>query len=275
MGGAGIVCIHVGNEHTMKHWSRVAALACGIILHVGAAPALAAGPGGGGGGGGAGGGGGGGGTVPVLVNYKITGTVSPEPGCANGTLGSDVCQTFVPGSPFTLTYTVNLATTASLQNATQPCATNSVTNTFLTTKAAAVYSKAVTNFNLQLASGVSYVAPDADITIENDVCLAGGVQATDLYQIYAKSVTPVVPPGIAPFAANTSFALILADQATVGLTPLVPPTALTSLNLATAAPEAHLLEYNVVSTQLLFRFATVGFVTFHIAFTTSTLEIVP
>jgi len=285
MGGAGIVYSHVGDEHTMKHWSRVAAFACGIVLHVGAAPALAAGPGGGGGGGGGAGGGGGGGTAPVLVNYKITGTIGAPGGCSGGVVQpgfQEICPAFPTGTPYTLTFTVNVSTQAGLQNDNNQWCGTSTTNPTAqinTTRTVALFSKAIENFNLQLANGVSYVGPgpSGDVSLENDTCLAGGVAAWDTYTVNAKSVNgPNLFPSFSSGTATVSYVLFLAEMASI-VDPRypLPPALLSSLNLATAAPETHLLLANNLRHAIEFRFPTAASPSWGVGLQITTFEVVP
>ena len=76
--------------------------------------------------------------------------------------------------------------------------------------------------------------------------------------------------------ATVSFVLALADMASVvdPNSPL-PPTALTSLSLPTAAPEAHLLQDNSRLTAIMFRFPTVGQASWGVGLPISTWEVVP
>jgi hypothetical protein len=269
----------------MKIRYGLSGLLAGVVVLATAVSAVAAGGGGAGGGGpgggGGGAGGGGGGTAPVLVNYKVTGTIQAPIGCQDG-LGADICQTFATGIPFTLTYTVDIAAKAGVQKFPQNCIASTAVDTnpgtISTTRTVAVFSKAVSNIDLELDNGVSYLGPgqSADVSLENDTCLAGGVAASDTYRIDAKNVVGlnVFPSFDGNNAAAVSFSLILNDQAGPGLAPL-PPTALTSLDLATAAPEAHLLQYNQVLASLSFRFPTVGVPSWTVGLTLATLEVVP
>jgi hypothetical protein len=248
-----------------------------VILTLGiASVAFAAGPGGGGGGAG-GGGAAGGGSQPQLVNYKVTGTVI-APACDS--IASDACIAFPNAEPFTLTYTVNLGTKPNLQNTPQSCVAGTAVDvggqTIQTTRTVALYSKAITNFLLVFDNGTRFSAPTADISIENDTCLAGGVNAYDSYRIEAKTITgtnifPSTPANLQP---SLGFRLGLVDQAGFGLAPL-PPNALASLDLATAAPEAHLLQYNGVSAVVTAKIPTIGIPEAISDLQLSTLEIVP
>ncbi len=258
-----------------------AAMAAGALM----VPALAAGPGGGGGGGGGTGGGGGGGSVPTVVNYKITGNILFTPALCSPTpqLGyAEFCAAFPTGTPFTLTFTVTTSTSAGLQNdGNFWCGTSSTdpSATIKTTRSVAVFSKAVSNINLQLANGISYVAPgqSGDISLENDTCLAGGVAAWDRYSLDAKSLTgPNSFPSYSNGTATVSLFMTLNDMANVSdpNSPL-PPTALTSLSLPAAAPEAHALQYNSAAVGIGFRFPLAGQVTVAVGLPISTWEVVP
>jgi hypothetical protein len=210
------------------------------------------------------------------VNYRVTGTIqgldalcnpSPHPGYA------DICPVFVTGTPFVLTYTVNLSTQAGFQTVSQNCL--GPNGQFATRETQAVYSKAVSNINLQLANGVSYIGKDADVSLINDLCLSGGISAWDFYRIDAKSVTgPNSFPSFSGGTATVSFFVALTNQAGVGLGPL-PPPALTTTDLSTAAPEAHLLQYTTVQLGLAFRFPTVGQPSWGVGLIPASFEVVP
>jgi hypothetical protein len=195
----------------------------------------------------------------------------------------EICAAFATGTPFTLTYTVNVSTQANLQNLKQDCAASLAVDTnpgtIQTTRTVALFSKAVSNINLQLANGVAYVGPgqSADVSLENDTCLASGVSAWDIYSINAQSLSgPNSFPSFSNGTATVSFVLALADMASVvdPNSPL-PPTALTSLSLPTAAPEAHLLQDNSRLTAIMFRFPTVGQASWGVGLPISTWEVVP
>jgi hypothetical protein len=262
-----------------KNFGYAAIIAAAMVAGALRVPALAAGgPGGGGGGGG-------GGSAPTLVNYKLTGTIVAPAGCNGGVqLGyQEICAAFATGTPFTLTYTVNVSTQANLQNLKQDCAASLAVDTnpgtIQTTRTVALFSKAVSNINLQLANGVAYVGPgqSADVSLENDTCLASGVSAWDIYSINAQSLSgPNSFPSFSNGTATVSFVLALADMASVvdPNSPL-PPTALTSLSLPTAAPEAHLLQDNSRLTAIMFRFPTVGQASWGVGLPISTWEVVP
>jgi hypothetical protein len=261
-----------------KNFGYAAIIAAAMVAGALPVPALAAGgPGGGGGGGG--------GSAPTLVNYKLTGTIVAPAGCNGGVqLGyQEICAAFATGTPFTLTYTVNVSTQANLQNLKQGCAASLAVDTnpgtIQTTRTVALFSKAVSNINLQLANGVAYVGPgqSADVSLENDTCLASGVSAWDIYSINAQSLSgPNSFPSFSNGTATVSFVLALADMASVvdPNSPL-PPTALTSLSLPTAAPEAHLLQDNSRLTAIMFRFPTVGQASWGVGLPISTWEVVP
>jgi hypothetical protein len=263
-----------------KNFGCAAIIAAAMVAGALAAPALAAG-----GTGGGGTGGGGGGTAPTLVNYKLTGTIVAPAGCSGGVqLGyQEICAAFATGTPFTLTYTVNVSTQANLQNFKQDCAASLAVDTnpgtIQTTRTVALFSKAVSNINLQLANGVAYVGPgqSADVSLENDTCLASGVSAWDIYSINAQSLSgPNSFPSFSNGTATISFVLALADMASVvdPNSPL-PPAALTSLSLPTAAPEAHLLQDNSRLTAIMFRFPTAGQASWGVGLPISTWEVVP
>jgi hypothetical protein len=264
-----------------KNFGHAAIIAAAMVAGALAGPALAAGgPGGGGGGGGTGGGGG---SAPTIVNYKLTGTIVAPAGCNGGVqLGyQEICAAFATGTPFTLTYTVNLSTQANLQNTKQDCAASLAVDTnpgtIQTTRTVALFSKAVSNINLQLANGVAYAGSGADVSLENDTCLASGVSAWDIYSINAQSLSgPNSFPSFSNGTATVSFVLALADMASVvdPNSPL-PPSALTSLSLPTAAPEAHLLQDNSRLTAIMFRFPTVGQASWGVGLPISTWEVVP
>ena len=260
-----------------KNFGYAAIIAAAMVAGALPVPALAAG--------GPGGGGGGGGSAPTLVNYKLTGTIVAPAGCNGGVqLGyQEICAAFATGTPFTLTYTVNVSTQANLQNLKQGCAASLAVDTnpgtIQTTRTVALFSKAVSNINLQLANGVAYVGPgqSADVSLENDTCLASGVSAWDIYSINAQSLSgPNSFPSFSNGTATVSFVLALADMASVvdPNSPL-PPTALTSLSLPTAAPEAHLLQDNSRLTAIMFRFPTVGQASWGVGLPISTWEVVP
>jgi hypothetical protein len=258
-----------------KNFGYAAIIAAAMVAGALPVPALAAG--------GPGGGGGGGGSAPTLVNYKLTGTIVAPAGCIGGVqLGyQEICAAFATGTPFTLTYTVNLSTQANLQNTKQDCAASLAVDTnpgtIQTTRTVALFSKAVSNINLQLANGVAYIGPGADVSLENDTCLASGVSAWDIYSVNAQSLSgPNSFPSFSNGTATVSFVLALADMASVvdPNSPL-PPTALTSLSLPTAAPEAHLLQDNSRLTAIMFRFPTVGQASWGVGLPISTWEVVP
>ncbi|HEY1545169.1 MAG TPA: hypothetical protein VGG01_22450 [Xanthobacteraceae bacterium] len=216
-----------------------------------------------------------------MINYKVTGNIVGPGGCVGGVHPGfeEACAAFATGTPFTLTFSVNTGVKANTQNAQQACAATLAVDfnggTIETTRTVALFSKAVSNINLQLANGVSYVG-SGDVSLENDTCLASGVTATDIYNISAKMTGPNSFPSFSSGTATVGFVFTLAEVASaVDPNHPLPPTALQSLNLPDAHPEAHLLQDTSQQSILTFRFPNVGAVSWAVGLPISTFEVVP
>jgi hypothetical protein len=251
-------------------------------------PSFAKGGGGGSSGGTVAGGGGGGGSgkpTPNLVDYKITGTIIPPFACqtpgATPPGYADVCKAFPAGAPFTLTYTIDVGAAVNLENREYGCvrigASNPNDNPIVLHGQAALYRNAVTNLKLQLGNGASYTGARGDVTLENDTCLVpGSALSRDDYTIVFDTVSGLsFFPSFNPSAsASVNFRLTLEEQAGVGF-PNPTPHALNSTDLATAAPEQHLLEYNVTLGDLQFLYPATRVPSFDFSLAPSTLTVVP
>ena len=204
-------------------------------------------------------------------------------GCVGGVHPGfeEACTAFPTGTPFTLTFSVNTSVRPNTQNSQQSCpaslAVDTNPGTIQTTRTVALFQKAVSNVNLQLANGISYVGSGGDVALENDTCLASGVTAWDVYSVNVQSVTgPNSFPSFSSGIANVGFVLSLAEVASA-VDPRfpLPPTALQSLDLAAAAPQAHLLQDTSQLSMITFRFPTVGAVSWAVGLPISTFEVVP